>query len=236
MAVASTDEVDIHGRRLLSAVERLVDDPETLVAYVEALREDTVAEPGTPEEVIRRSIAARIISTYSNRSAFAGAATALPAIVPGGGTMVAVLGGSLADMALMLRHEVEMAMCLTYLYGYDIREERERWLAYLIASVSTYRAKSGRNYFVDLAEAELEAIARYTPRQLSKLVLTVMGKLALLALSRGLIKALPLVGVAVSASANKLLTDAVGWRCVEALWRRTQAGEADASVIEATVL
>lgn len=234
--MGSTIEVDHQGQRLLTAVERLVDSPETLIAYVEALSEDTVAEEGAPPEVIRRSIASRIIATYSNRSALAGAATALPAIVPVGGTMVAVVGGSLADMAFMLRHEVEMAMCLTYLYGYDIREERERWLAFLIASISTYRAKSGRNYFVDLAEAELEAIAKYTPRQLSKMVMTVMGKLALLALSRSLVKALPLVGVAVCASANKVLTDAVGWRCVEALWRRAQSGEADASVIEATVV
>lgn len=234
--MTSMHDENIQGRRLLSAVERLIDDPESLVAYVEALEEDTVADEGAPREVIRRTIATRIISTYSNRSAFAGAATALPAIVPGGGTMIAVLGGSLADMALMLRHEVEMAMCLTYLYGHDIREERERWLAFLIASVSTYRAKSGRNYFLDLAEAELEAIARYTPRQLSKLVLTVMGKLALLALSRGLVKALPLVGVAVSASANKMLTESVGWRCVEALWRREKAGEVGGAMIEATVL
>jgi uncharacterized protein (DUF697 family) len=123
----------------------------------------------------------------------------------------------------MLKHEVEMVLCLTYLYGYDIRSDRERWLAYVMAGVRVYEAEAGRNYFADVVEAELDALPRYAPRQLFKLAGTVFGKLALLTASKGLAKAVPLVGIVLGASTNKFLTNSVGWSCVEALERRAQA-------------
>ena len=219
----------LHGERLLTAVERLVDDSDALVAEVEAFKEDV---PTTEGPLYQDAVAARIIRTYSNRSAFAGGVSALPSLLPGGGTLVALIGGSLADMTMMLKFEVEMSLCLTHAYGYDIREERARWLGYTLAAVNTYEVSSGRNFFVDLADAQLEAIARYTPRQLSKLVITAFGKYALLASSKAFMRALPFVGIAVSASTNKILMRSVGWRCVDALdrLRNTEAHDPGATV------
>jgi uncharacterized protein (DUF697 family) len=229
----------VHGERLLTAVERLVDDSESLVAQVEAFKEDV--GPGLQHAeggpLYLNAVAVRVIRSYSNRSAFAGGVTALPSMLPGGGTLVALLGGSLADMTMMLKHEVEMALCLTHLYGYDIREERARWLGYTLAAVNTYETSSGRNFFIDMAEAQLEALSKYTPRQLSKLVVTAFGKYALLSLSRSLLRVVPFIGVAVSASANKLIVNSVGWRCVDALARlRASEGDDPRSVVDATVI
>jgi uncharacterized protein (DUF697 family) len=230
-------ETSAHGERLLTAVERLVDDSESLVAQVEAFKEDIAPSHAEESPLFRNAVAERVIRSFSNRSAFAGGVTALPSMLPGGGTLVALLGGSLADMTLMLKHEVEMALCLTHLYGYDIREERPRWLGYTLAAVNTYETRSGRNFFVDMAEAQLEALSKYTPRQLSKLVVTAFGKYALLSISRSLLRILPFVGVAVSASANKLIVNSVGWRCVDALERlRAAEGDDPRSVVDATVI
>ena len=222
------------GERLLTAVERLVDDAESLVAEVEAFREDMRPTEG---RMHLDAVAGRIIRSYSNRSAFAGGVTALPGLLPGGGTALALIGGSLVDMTLMLKHEVEMALCLTHLYGYDIREERARWLGYTLSAVTTYEATSGRNFFLDVAEAEIEALTKYTPRQLSKLVITAFGKFALLSSSRAFLRALPLVGIAVSASTNKLVMSSVGWRCVDALDRLSRAEAVDGrGVVDAEVI
>ena len=225
------------GERLLNAVERLIDAQEDLITFVEALKEEMPQQEHFSNDAYTWHIARKIIGTYSTRSAIAGAVTAMPAMIPGGGTVIAVVGGSLADMGLMLKHEVEMVLCLAYLFGHDIRDERERWLALVLASVSTYEAESGRNYFRDLADAELEAIMKYTPRQLAKVAVAILGKLALTGLSKGLVKAVPLVGIAISASANKILTQSVGWRCVEALNRRRKAYELSSGpVVDATVI
>ncbi len=214
------------GARLLSAVERLIDDPDTLIAEVEVSREAARAELPGSEAQCRELVATRLIGEYSNRSALAGGLTALPAVLPGIGTGVALVGGFFADVALVLKHEVELVLCLTYLYGYDIREPRERWLAYVMAGARVYEARTGRNYYVDLVEAELDALPRYAPRQISKLALTILGRLALVSVSKGLVRALPFVGIFVGASTNKLLTSSVGWWCVDALERR-QGGDAD---------
>jgi uncharacterized protein (DUF697 family) len=209
------------GERLLTAVERIVAGSDQLIAQVEAYKEEIAGAQDPSSPAVLERTAARIIALYSTRSAIAGGATALPGVFPVGGTLVAAIGGSLADMALMLKYEVEMSLCLTHLYGHDIREERERLLAYVLAAVGVFEVKSGRNYFVDLADTGVEAFAKYTPRQLSKLAASVFTKCLLLKISQRFIRVLPLIGVVVGVTANKLVTHMVGWQCVRALarWR-----------------
>lgn len=225
------------GRKLLSAVERLVKDGEELIAEVESFRDHVPRRKRQSESGYLRAVAKRIIAAYSTRSAIAGGVTAAPSMLPGAGTAIATVGGSLADMAFMLKHEVELALCLTHLYGYDIRDEKERWMAYALAAVSTHDAREARNYFVDLAEAQVEAISKYTPRQISKIVATILGKLALQRAGRSLLRGVPFVGIVVCASANKVLTTNVGRRCVAALSRRRASDrrEANEEVVEAKV-
>jgi uncharacterized protein (DUF697 family) len=204
------------GEPLLSAVERVVDDCDTLIARVETLRASvTAGEADDPTP-----IAARIIDDYATRSAIAGGASSLPALLPGVGSVVMLVGGAVADMTLSLKHDVEMILCLTHLYGYDIRDDKERWLAYVMAGVRTHTTQGHRSYLTDIVEVQLDALPKYTPRQLFKLAATVVGRRALLSMSRSYLKAVPLVGIAVSASTNKFLTTNVGWTCVDALERR----------------
>jgi uncharacterized protein (DUF697 family) len=216
------------GERILTAVERLVDDCNTLIGRVEAIK----ASVDVPEQAAdyREAVAARIIDAYSTRSAIAGGLSALPATLPGPGTGVALIAGSLVDMTLVLKHEVEMAMCLTHLYGFDLRDERERWLAYVIVGVRTCEAESGRNYFSDLLEAQLDALPLYTPRQMFKIAATVFGRLALRSLAGGWSRALPLVGILVSAATNHVMLTKVGWSCVDTLERRCRALEPEPAV------
>lgn len=223
------------GRRLLSAVERIVDDPENLIAVVGEAERRVRREPDGADDAWRQAVADELVSNYSTWSAVSGGATALPAALPGLGTLVATLGGTLADMCLMLKFEVEMALCLTHLYGWDIRDERERQIAFLLASVGTHDARTGGNFIGDLAQAEWEAIWKYTPRQVSKHLVTVMAKLALSGASRSLVRALPLVGVGVGAAMNKVLTRRVGGRCVAELRRRRamQAATVEVEAVDA---
>lgn len=202
------------GRRLLHAVERLVDDSDEIITRVETLKQQLAVEHGRP--VSRERVAERIIARYSNRAAISGGVTALLALLPGVGTVLAVVGGTLADLVLTLKFQVEMTLSLSYLYGHDIRDRRERRLAYLLASLSTDEAARG----VGLARAQADAVWTYAPWQTGKSLLMVMGRLASRSARRGLFKALPVVGAVASASANKVLTVSVGLRCVRALARR----------------
>jgi hypothetical protein len=151
---------------------------------------------------------------------------------------VAAAGGTLADMGMVLKYEVEMALVLSHLFGFDITQAKERQLAFLMASVSTYNAKSGRNFFVDVAHAEGIAVWKYAPREVSKMLVSVFTKIALLQLSKGLLRALPLVGIAVGSSMNKVLTSRVGERCIAELKARQRFAKEqppEEEVVEAKV-
>ncbi|MDX9719603.1 MAG: EcsC family protein [Myxococcota bacterium] len=226
-------------QRLLSAVEHLLDNDDKLIGLVEKMRDQVAPEANETkqDESYLRRVASLIVSDFSNRAMLAGGATALPAIVPGAGTLLAALGGTLADMTLTLKFEVEMSLCLTHLFGFDIKQQNERQIAFLLASVSTYDAKTGRNLLRDLLAAETTAIWNYTPRQVSKFLITILSKLILLSASKGFAKLLPVVGVLVGGSVNKVLTKKVGERCVEELasrWR-IKKQESKEPVVDAVI-
>lgn len=218
------------GERLLGIIERLVDDPDELIGRVEAVRRavhDSSDDAGRSDEA---AIAAeRLIATYANKAALVGGLTAAVGTFPGVGTVLALAGGTLADVALTMKYEVEMALCLTHLYGHDIRGLEARRFGYLLASVGTYEVNTGRSAEVELARLVDAPVRRRVPQQAGKLLLTAMSRLALRRSWKGLLRAVPLVGVVFSASANKVLTTTVGHHCLAAL----EAGQAPLDDLDA---
>ena len=201
------------GEALLSVIESVIRSDTEIISEVERLKS---SQQGL--EPSERAI--EIIALYSNRSAISGGASALPALIPGWGTLVTVVGGALLDTALLLKFEVEMALALCWNFGFDIREPEERQMAFLLASISTYDIKNGENFIVDILQTEGVAIWNYAPRQVSKILLIVLGRLALMNASKSMLKALPLVGVAIGSGLNKYLTTRIGKQCTERLEER----------------
>jgi hypothetical protein len=227
------DEQQAHGERLMHAVERLIEDPEDLIARVESLKEQNGLPPR--EQSVGRAglVAQHIIERYSLRSATTGALTSIPASAPGVGMMIVAIGGTFVDLGLMLKHETEMVLSLSYLHGFDIRDPQQRRLAFLLAaSGSVEELTKGDNFFTDMAAAELEAIWHYTPRQATKLLVTLLGKLALRAASRNVYRVIPVVGAAVSGGINKVCTKQVGRRCNAMLIRRRRMQAEQATTVQ----
>ena len=76
----------------------------------------------------------------------------------------------------------------------------------------------------------MTAIWNYGGRQLSKLLLTVMARLALIQLGKSALRAVPFAGMAVGASVNRILTKGVGDRLVAQLEvRRSEEDGAEAA-------
>jgi hypothetical protein len=206
----SYDELK-RGQKLLSAVERVIAPSEDIISLVERLR----AQAGPS----RRALGQRLISHFSNRSALVGGATALPGLVPGLGTLAVALGSSLADMAAVLKLEVEMCLAIDAAYGYDIRLPEERQFALLLAAVKTHEIQSGRNALLDLGEVSGTALWSYGPREASKLLLQVLGAFGLVYATKyagqGLLRAIPFLGIGVGAGLNKMMSARVGERALD---------------------
>ena len=213
------------GSRLLKAVERIVESPEKIEAQAEAIVQAVREE--LPDDADGAEVLAlaerKLIARYSNRAALAGGASSLPALIPGVGTLASIVGGGLVDMTCCLKFEVEMVLALSSLHGFDIRDPRERQLAYLLAASHTYASTPGSVPLADFLKLELDAIWHYTPRQLGKLVTTLFVKLAIVYSGKGLIRAVPLVGVLVSGGFNKALTHRLGGSVVELFAARPRA-------------
>jgi hypothetical protein len=203
----SSDEAK--GRQLLTAVERLVASNETL----RRVAAEAVALANTREgEEPTKDVAAReIVRRYSNLAAFAGGASGLAGLVPGMGIPLGI-GAALAELAFLLKFEVEMSLVLLHLYGFDIDDPQERQVGFLLASVGTYEAGSSSNVVVDVARAEGVAIWNYGPRRAARTIVTTMAAIVALRMWKGLLKLVPFVGMAVGSSMNKVLTRRVGDR------------------------
>ena len=200
------------GKKLLTAVERIVASTQSIRATVEAARAKVKGE--LKGEALREATAAELIRGYSNRAAIAGGVSGLPGLIPGLGSIALTIGGGLAELTFLLKWEVEMALALSHLYGFDIDDPRERQLGYLMASVGTYDA-TGKNFFADVVKVEGTAIWNYAPRAVGRMVVSAMAMVAAVYLWRGLLKAVPFLGMAVGSSMNKVLTQRVGRRCMK---------------------
>ncbi len=134
------------------------------------------------------------------------------------------VGTTLAGMTYVLKTEVEMCLALCALYGMDIRRPEHRQMALLLAAVGTHQVHTGRNILVEAGAVSLEALASYTPRELSKVVLRVFGALAIAyaaqSVGKVLLNAIPVVSVGIGFGVNMLLTERVGCAAIGALRHR----------------
>lgn len=210
--MATTPAQADHGTRLLHAVERILAPTHELQSRVAGWREAV----GNNVD----AMADAAIRDFSNLSAIAGGATALPALMPGLGTVVSLATGPLADLVLSLKTEVELGLCLSAIHGFDITSPEERQLVFLASALHVNDARGFRPVVVDAMNVTASAVWTYTPRRVSKILVTGLAQMALAAMSRSFLRALPLVGIVVGAGMNKALTTRAGRKMHESLHLR----------------
>jgi hypothetical protein len=199
--------------RLQKAVETIAITPEAAAELVGGYRSTFESKfsrkPESAED--KRRIAARIIGRYSKLSAAGGAVAALPGVIPGVGTAVAVLGGSAADLAVSLKLQIDMCMCLVEVYETQLSAEDKKHLAFVLAlagSAEQMAANGGKAAVQKIAQKlvfqYLTGPALITIKQLFK-------RVSITFTQKAMAKAFPLgVGVAFSGSTNYVLTTVVG--------------------------
>lgn len=221
---AETLKHEEKGKRLLSAVERLLASNASITTAVAECQARAKSKGEPTGAALRKATASELVKRYSDRAALVGGAASLPALVPGIGSLALGLTGALAELGVLLKLEVELALALSHLFGFDIEDPKERQIAFVMASVGTYDA-SGGNFFADLARAEGVALWNYGPRQLGKFVVTAMTAVALGWVWRGFVRLVPFVGIAVGTGVNKVLTVRVGERIARDLETRVSLGK-----------
>lgn len=220
------DEEEEKGRKILLAIETILDSNKRIVRRAERAMQ---RYNGLKPQEQRDKAARRVIAYYSNLSASSGVLTTLPGLIPGIGALFTLFGGGIMDSVMVLKCEVEMALCLSALYGFDIEDHAERTRAFLLASAALEANKASQSRSESLLRVVDVAVNEYSTRELSKMMLKLVGRAALSLGSKRLLRLLPVVGMAVGGGVNKALTHRTGMRCKYALdVRKSKQGTKEA--------
>ena len=217
------DEGERQASRVLRAVEVLVDSDEKITTVAKRkkcrvlLDADDKDELPLDEKTLFMRTGAEIIKHYSSRASVSGGVSGLPAMLPGVGSLVGFVGASALDLVYMLKFEVEMSLCLFHLAGFDISQERIRKLAITIVTVASSDVIKMKKE-VDTVSLMGAAFWDYSVRQLSRHLITTISRILVVSTSRQLVRALPLLGVVVGATVNKVMLNRTGNACLDALW------------------
>ena len=129
-----TGSTEEEGSRLLKAVELIAISPEDATAIADGyILQSRKRFPNDAEWDHQLRAANKIVGRYSRLAMIVGGASALPGIIPGLGTAVAIVGGGAADSLISMKLQVDMCMCLAAAFKYDITSEDGKHLAFLIA-------------------------------------------------------------------------------------------------------
>ncbi|MDH6465322.1 hypothetical protein M2302_005523 [Micromonospora sp. A200] len=211
---------ELEPSRIQKAVEAIAITPEAATKLVDGYRATFEVkfkrEPESLED--KRRIAAKVIGRYSKLSAATGVVTAAPSVIPGLGTAIAVLGGGATDLAVALKLQIDMCMCLVEVYEAELSSEDKKHLAFVLAlagSAEQMAATGGKAAVQKIAQKlvyqYLRGPALITVKQLFK-------RVSITFTQKAMAKAIPVgVGVVFSGSTNYALTTVVGKAAVAVL-------------------
>jgi len=202
---------DLPTPALLTSVRKALAQPSKLKREAaQRLKKVRRQHPDWDLDEIRRAAAQGVIASAGNWSAAVGGVTALPGAIPGAGTVVAVSGG-LADVAMTMKFQVEMAMTVAVIYGHDIGCEEVQLTCMLLAASGNLQEGARKSATAVGTKAVTNLVKENLKGALLRAVKTAFAKLGLRFSRKALEKSIPLfVGVFVSMTANKGLTHVLG--------------------------
>jgi hypothetical protein len=208
---------DSQESRLLKAVEVIAISPQEakrLVAQFHKLHQQKY--PTATEHERQDYVARLLIKRHARIAGWIGGTTALTGVIPGIGTAIAILGGASADMALTMKVQVDMCMCLAENYGYDINSHDARNLAFLIAAGSTLQQAGVEGATVIGSKAGVKMLQQYLKGSTLIFVKEMFKRVGITFTRKALEKVVPFgVGVAIGSSANALLVKYVGGQAMD---------------------
>ncbi|MEW6182324.1 MAG: hypothetical protein AB1500_03995 [Bacillota bacterium] len=157
-------------------------------------------------ELDREELAWMVIKEKCLLCALAGCFTAIPAIMPGLGTLIAILGGAAIDISVLGMAITRLVLELATLYGRDTRSpaaQREALLAFTLA-VGIHGINKRLTTLV---------AAQFSKQLTNEILERILINLGLRASQRQLIpRLLPLIGVLAAGAINYFFARAIGAR------------------------
>ena len=200
------------GSRLLRAVEVIAISSEDAMAIADRyVHQSRQRFPNDPESDHQLRAANKIVGRYSRLAGMVGGASALPGIIPGMGTAVAMVGGTAVDTLVSMKLQVDMCMCLAATFKYDITSEDGKQLAFLIAATGSLQRKGADTVTKVGSKAGVSMLRQYLKGGALQAIKQAFRRVGIVFTRKAAEKAIPFgIGAAVGAGANYGLTRFVG--------------------------
>ena len=217
----TTDANEKRENDVLQVLDKVLASPDSIIQY--CAKAARLASHFSSDKTREKRTAQFIISHYSNLTAAGGGISALPGLIPGIGTVLAFLGAGALDAFLALKFEIEMAMALSHLAGFDIRDPREQKLACLLAcsaleDIFANKGKASIGHVLDVAVHE------YSTRELSKTMAKALVRVLMMITAKRWTRLFPIIGIGIEMGVNKVLSTRLGNACwKEILYRRSSS-------------
>ncbi|MGY2290884.1 EcsC family protein [Pseudomonas sp. SDO528_S397] len=207
-----TIEKDESSSSLMKMVEAIAISPQDARELVDQYKSQArKSAPSATDEKIQDAVVDKIISRYSKLAATSGAATALPGIVPGIGTMVSAIGGGLADISVCMKLQIDMTMCLAMAINGKMSNEDAKHMSYIIALYGSLEQMGSSGATKIASKAGVRMVYQYLTGPTLQVIKELFSKIGISFTQKAAAKAVPFgIGVIVGGAANYALTTYVG--------------------------
>lgn len=170
--------------KLMDRLAQAIDDTDEKAAAERVANLQARYPDDSAAELVNRLIMAKV-----RRTAVVGATTSAAMVIPGVGTIAGLTLGIAADFGITFKLQAELVLEIAALYGHTMTPEEKRRVVMLVTGLS----------------AGTTTLAHRAGKNISRRVTARIG-------SKYVTKALPIVGMAASASTNAVMTYVIGQR------------------------
>lgn len=200
------------GSSLMKMVEAIAISPQDARVVVEQYETQArKSQPGASSTSIQKTVTDKIINRYSRLAATSGAATAIPGVIPGLGTAVAIVGGGLADITVCMKLQIDMTMCLAVAINKGLSNEDAKHMSFLIALMGSLEQMGTASVTSVASKAGVKMVNKYLSGATLIAIKELFKKIGIVFTQKAAAKAIPFgIGILIGGSANYALTQYVG--------------------------
>lgn len=203
---------------LMKIVQGIAISPEDAREIVSSYQSQIKEASGFSDAEALDIVLEKIIDRYAMLSAASGGTTSLAGIIPGVGTAASMVGGSMADMSLCIKFQIDMTMCLAIAINNKLSNADAKHLSYIIGLAGTIEQATSKGAARVASKAGVRIVERYLTGAALLTIKELFKRVGILFTRTALVKAIPFgVGVVVGAGTNYALTRFVGNAAVKAL-------------------
>lgn len=202
---------------IYKAVEKIAISPADAMAVINGYKNQVLNNnPNISKQELQKMISTKVIDRYSKVSAMSGGITSLAGVIPGVGTVPAIIGGSSVDVAVSMKLQVDMVMCIAAAYDYDLNNEDAKHMSFLIAGLGALEQTGTVQANKLASKAGVKMIEKYLKGAVLETLKKIFQNIGINFTKVAVKKALPFgIGVFVSSTTNYALTKYVGKQTID---------------------